>query len=238
MAGFLLGFWFAAALLGAPLAGSGGPRPMAAAASPLPRPAADAFVLSGPSGAGKSTLARLLVQRVPGLVFAVSCTTRPPRPGEVDGVDYFFVDNAAFDTLLARGRFVEWVETYGHRYGLTRDWAHQQLAAGKDILMDLDTTGARMARQALPGAVTILLLPPSAPELARRLRGRGTEAVELMNQRLGQARHELSRYPEYDFLVVNRTVEQACRELEAIVLAARARRERRRAEAQQILDGF
>lgn len=214
----------ALALLWLPLAGQGRP--------------GDVFVLSGPSGTGKSTLARKLVQRLPGLAFAVSSTTRPPRPGEREGVDYFFVDEAGFDRLLAQGRLVEWVEVYGHRYGLTRDWLERQQAKGTDILMDLDSDGARAVRQALPGAITICLLPPSAPELARRLRGRGSETPEQVDQRLARARQELSRYPEYDYLVVDRTVDQASRELEAIILAARARPARMRDAAQRILDGF
>jgi guanylate kinase len=196
------------------------------------------FVLSGPSGVGKSTLAKRLAGQVPGLVFAVSHTTRPPRPGEQDGVDYFFVDRAAFDAMLAKGAFAEWVETYGHRYGLSRGWVGAQLASGRDVLMDLDTSGARSVRTALPGVVTVLVMPPSAQELARRLRGRGTEPPGQLGQRLGRARGELARFAEYDYLVVNDDLDRAFREVEAIVLAERARRERRRAEARRILDSF
>lgn len=212
----------------------------AASAGPPPGnvPPGSVFVLSGPSGTGKSTLARKLVQQVPDLVFAVSHTTRPPRPGEVDGVDYFFVDEAAFDALLAQGRLAEWVKIYGHRYGLSRDWLGRQRETGKDVLMDLDTEGARTLRRAVPDAVTVLLLPPSAQELDRRLRGRGTEGPGQLRLRLRKARDEMARYPEYDYLVVNASVDQACADLQAIIRASRSRRERMAAVVRKILDGF
>jgi guanylate kinase len=212
-------------------------RPALAARSAA-SPPGTVFVLSAPSGTGKSTLAKRLAREVPGLVFAVSHTTRAPRPGERDGVDYFFVDDARFDAMLAQGRFQEWVELYGRRYGLSREWLERQLASGQDVLLDLDPTGARTVRSAIAASVTVFLLPPSARELARRLRGRGSETGQQVALRLGRARRECARYAEYDFLVVNETVDQAFRELEAIVLAARARQARRRAVAQAILDGF
>ena len=206
--------------------------------APLPRPPGIVFVLSAPSGTGKSTCARRLLQQVPGLVFAVSHTTRRPRPGEVDGKDYLFVDDAAFDALQAKGDFAEWVALYGHRYGLSKDWIRKQLASGKDILMDLDPTGTRAVRQAVPEAVTVFLLPPSARELAARLRGRGSENEAQLTLRLRQAGQQLCRYGEYDYLVINQTVDQACHELEAIVLAARARQPRRAPAARQIIESF
>jgi guanylate kinase len=212
-----------------------GVHPAAPAGAPQP---GTAFVLSGPSGCGKSTLARRLVRELPGLAFAVSHTTRAPRPGERDGVDYVFVDDARFDAMLAGGAFLEWVEIYGRRYGLAREAVERQLGAGRDLLLDLDTSAARTVRQALPGAVTVFLLPPSARELARRLRGRGSETGAQVARRLAQARHECSRYPEYDYLVVNDAVDEACAELRAIILASRARRERRRGAAERILSGF
>ena len=196
------------------------------------------FLLSAPSGTGKSTLAKKLVREVPGLVVAVSHTTRAPRPGEREGVDYFFVDDARFDAMLAQGRFQESVEIYGRRYGLSREWLEKQLAAGQDVLLDLATGPARTLRQTVPGTVSVFLLPPSAGELGRRLRRRATETGQQVALRLGQARHECSRYPEYDYLVVNDTVEQAFRELQAIVLATRARQARRCGQAQAILEGF
>jgi guanylate kinase len=200
--------------------------------------AGDVFVLSAPSGTGKSTLARRLVQEVPGLVFGVSHTTRPPRPGERDGVDYFFVDAARFDAMLAQGRFQAWTEIYGHRYGLDRHWMNQQRAMGLDLLLDLDTSGTRMLRKGVPEAVTMFLLPPSARELASRLRGRRSESRQQLDLRLGQARRELSRFGEYHYLVVNESVDQAFGELSAIIRAHRARLERRGAVAREILAGF
>jgi len=196
------------------------------------------FLLSAPSGTGKSTLAKRLALEVPGLAMAVSHTTRAPRSGEREGVDYFFVDDARFDAMLAQGRFQESVEIYGRRYGLSREWLEAQLAAGQDVLLDLATGPARALRQAVPGTVSVFLLPPSARELARRLRQRGSETAPQVALRLGRARLECSRYPEYDYLVVNDTVEQAFRELQAIILATRARQERRCGLAQTILEGF
>jgi guanylate kinase len=153
-------------------------------------------------------------------------------------VDYVFVDDAAFDALLARGRFVEWVEAYGHRYGLVREWLEGPLGGGRDLVLDLDTTGARRLRNVVPGAVTVLLFPPSARELARRLEARHTDSACQRAQRLDQARRELDRYPDYDYLVVNDDLEQAGQELAAIVTAARARQDRRAARARAILAGF
>ena len=208
------------------------------AQAPLSHPPGIIFVLSAPSGTGKSTCARKLIRQVPDLVFAVSHTTRRPRPGEVDGKDYLFVDDAAFDAMLAKGDFAESVAIYGHRYGLSRDWIRNQLASGKDILMDLDPTGTQVVRQAVPDTVTVFLLPPSARELAARLRGRGSESEAQLTLRLRQAGRQLFRYPEYDYLVINQTVDQACHELEAIILAARARQQRRAPAARQILESF
>ena len=222
--------WVVALALGGILAAQPAP--------PQPRARGTVFILSAPSGTGKSTLIRQLVRRVPDLVFAVSHTTRAPRPGEVDGVDYFFVDGAKFNAMLAQGRFAEWVEVYGHRYGLSREWLERQLDSGKDILMDLDTTGAQTVRAAIPEAESVFLLPPSAEELARRLRGRGSETEAQIALRLGQAKRELARFPEFTYLVVATTVERSFQELEAIVLASRARQQRRQPLARKIMEGF
>ncbi len=196
------------------------------------------FVLSAPSGAGKSTLSRRLVREVEGLIFSVSCTTRPTREGERDGVDYFFLDEARFDAMVAAGGFVEWVQVYDRRYGTGRAWLEQTLATGVDVLLDIETTGALNIRQALPEATMIFLLPPSAEEMEHRLRGRGTDGEAQIAIRMGHARHEIERYGAYDYLIVNDDLERAYRELESVVRAARARREHRSAAAEAILATF
>ena len=196
------------------------------------------FVLSAPSGTGKSTLARQLVKQTEDLNFSVSFTTRKPRPGEVDGRDYFFVDDATFDAMVAADGFVEWVKVYDRRYGTGKAWIQERLASGVDILLDIESQGARKVHQAIPDAVMVFLLPPSSQELSSRLRGRGDESEDQVRIRLDYARHELSQFDGYDYLVVNDTVEQAYRRLESIIIATRCRRERMGARAQAILDTF
>ena len=196
------------------------------------------FVLSAPSGTGKSTLARQLVKQTEDLNFSVSFTTRKPRPGEMDGRDYFFVDDATFDAMVAADGFVEWVKVYDRRYGTGKAWIQERLASGVDILLDIESQGARKVHQAIPDAVMVFLLPPSSQELSSRLRGRGDESEEQVRIRLDYARHELSQFDGYDYLVVNDTVEQAYRRLESIIIATRCRRERMGKTAQRILDSF
>jgi len=196
------------------------------------------FVLSAPSGTGKSTLAKQLVKQVPDLDFSVSFTTRKPRPGEVHGRDYFFVDDATFDAMVAEDGFVEWVEVYDRRYGTGKAWIQERLRAGGDILLDIETQGAGRVHEAIPDAVMVFLLPPSAGELAARLRGRGDESEEQVRIRLEYAHHELSQFAQYDYLVVNDKVDQAYQRLESIITATRSRRERMTGTAQRILDTF
>jgi len=204
----------------------------------LLRHSGNVFVLSAPSGTGKSTLAKQLVERVPDLDFSVSFTTRRPRPGETHGKDYFFVDDATFDAMVAANGFVEWVKVYDRRYGTGKQWIQEQLKSGRDILLDIESQGARMVHRAIPDAVMIFLLPPSAAELSARLRGRGDESEDQVHIRLDYARHELSQFAGYDYLVVNDTVEQAYRKLESIIIATRSRRERMGVAAQKILESF
>ena len=196
------------------------------------------YVLSAPSGAGKSTLVRRLMRHLPDLIFSISFTTRPPREGEIHGKDYFFVDDATFDAMLAEDGFIEWVQVYKHRYGTGRAWIEEQRASGKDILLDIETVGAKNVKAALPEAILVFLLPPSAEELTRRLRGRGTETEDQLAVRLQHARHEMEQFPHYEYLVVNEDLEAAYRQLESIFLAERSRQARMKLIARHILDSF
>ena len=196
------------------------------------------FVVSAPSGAGKSTLTQRLVRTVPDLIFSISFTTRKPRPGEVDGRDYFYIDDARFDAMVREGGFVEWVQVYGHRYGTGKDWLNSVLATGRDVLLDIETTGARNLRQAIPDARMIFILPPSAASLEDRLRSRGKDSDEQIRIRMEHARHEMECYPTYDYLVMNDDLESAYHQFEAIILATRATRERMTSAARAILEGF
>ena len=196
------------------------------------------FVVSAPSGAGKSTLAQRLVRTVPGLIFSISFTTRKPRPGEVDGQDYFFIDDARFDAMVREGGFVEWVQVYGHRYGTGREWLNEMLATGLDVLLDIETTGALNLRRAIPDARMVFILPPSAASLEARLRSRGKDSEEQIGIRLKHARHEMELYHAYDYLVMNDDLELAYKQFESIVYATRASRERVAPAAQKILEGF
>lgn len=197
-----------------------------------------AFVLSAPSGTGKSTLAKRLVASIPGLIFSISYTTRPPRAGEVDGEDYFFVDDATFDRMVEEGEFIEWVQVYKHRYGTGRKWLQRKLEEGVDILLDIETIGAQSVHKSLPDAVMIFLLPPSADELAKRLRGRGNDSADQVRIRLNYARHEMVHYPNYDYLIVNDDADTAYRNLESVFLSTRLRHDKTAALAEQILNTF
>jgi len=196
------------------------------------------FVVSAPSGAGKSTLAQRLVRTVPELIFSISFTTRKPRPGEVDGRDYFFIDDERFDAMVREDGFVEWVQVYGHRYGTGRDWLNGTLASGRDVLLDIETTGALNLRRAIPDACMIFILPPSAAALEGRLRSRGKDSDEQIGIRLQHARHEMELYHAYDYLILNDDLELAYTQLEGVVHATRVRRERMAPTAQRLLEGF
>lgn len=185
------------------------------------------FVVSAPSGAGKSTLLARVMPALPGLGFSVSHTTRAPRPGEVSGRDYHFVGREEFVALRERtpSGFLEWAEVHGNLYGTSRAEVEGLLAAGRDVVLDIDVQGARQLRGLLP-AVFIFIAPPSLEELSRRLRHRGTEAEETVRLRLANAREELQAAGEYDYLVVNETLDEAAAQLRAIVLAERCRQRR------------
>jgi len=182
------------------------------------------FVICAPSGAGKSTLVARLRAAVPGLGFSVSWTTRPPRPGEVDGREYRFPDEPRFRALAADGGLLEWAEVHGRLYGTARADVEEALAAGRDLLLDIDVQGAEQVRRSGLPAVSILVLPPDRATLEARLRGRGTEDEATLARRLGNAAREVACWPEFDYVVVNDDLDRAVAGLVAIVTAARQAR--------------
>jgi guanylate kinase len=174
-------------------------------------------VLSGPSGVGKSTVVAHMRTVHPEVWLSVSCTTRRPRPGEQEGVQYFFVDEDQFDKLVANGELLEWAEFAGHRYGTPRGAVLDRLAAGEPVLLEIDLQGARQIRHSMPDAHLVFLAPPSWDELVRRLTGRGTESPEVIERRLATARVELAAESEFDRTLVNTSVEAVARELLALM---------------------
>ena len=195
------------------------------------------FVLSAPSGTGKTTLTRRLARRVSGLRFSVSFTTRPPRPGEREGVDYHFVTRETFQRLRRRKAFLEWARVDGELYGTSRDQVLRSLARGDDLLLEIDTQGAEQVRRRLRGAVLIFILPPGPLDLRRRLLRRGAEP-EVLARRLALARREVPQYRSYDYLVLNDRVETATRDLQAIVRAEHCRVQRQASKGRRILREF
>lgn len=181
------------------------------------------FILSAPSGAGKTSLVKALLERETSLGLAISYTTRQPRLGEVDGVHYHFVEERRFLAMIEAGAFLEHAQVFGNRYGTAEAQVREALAAGQDLLLEIDWQGARQVRQRFPGAVSIFILPPSAPILAERLRGRGQDSEEVIAGRMRQARDEMSHFDEYDYLVVNDRFDQALDDLACLARAERLR---------------
>jgi len=179
------------------------------------------IVLSGPSGVGKDTVLRTLFELDPHLRYSVSYTTRPPRPGEVDGVSYSFVDEPTFRDMIERGELLEWAQVHGNLMGTSRQRVHDSLGRGDDIVLKIDVQGAAQLRDQVPGAIFIFLLPPSLEELRERLRARGSESDESLATRDADAVRELAEAERYDHRVVNDQVERAAREILDIVAASR-----------------
>jgi guanylate kinase len=177
-------------------------------------------VLSGPSAVGKSTVVRCLREQLADLYFSVSATTRAPRPGEVDGVDYHFVSPDEFQQLIDRGALLEWAEIHRglHRSGTLAQPVREAMAAGRPVLIEVDLAGARSVKSALPEALSVFLAPPSWAALEARLAGRGTETPEVMARRLATARAELAAQRDFDVVVVNRQLETACEELVSLLV--------------------
>jgi guanylate kinase len=191
----------------------------------------DLFIISAPSGAGKSSLVGALLAEDRNMALSVSYTTRAPRPGEVEGREYHFVDASTFTAMLERGEFLESAEVHGNRYGTSRKWIADARARGLDIVLEIDWQGARQVRKAFPEAVSVFILPPppDLQELERRLRGRGKDSEDAIGRRLANARDEIRHAGEFDYVIINKEFDEARRDLSAIVRASRLTISRQRA---------
>ena len=196
-------------------------------AAPIIRRRGVMLVVSSPSGAGKTTLTRTLLERDPDVSLSVSVTTRPARPGEVDGVHYHFIDRRTFQAMTDRGDLMEHAHVYGHSYGTPRPAVEAALAAGKDVLFDIDWQGAQQLRLAAEqDLIGIFILPPNMAELERRLRSRAQDPEEVVRHRLEQVTNDVTHWAEYDYVLVNHDLETSMRALTGILIAERLKRRR------------
>ena len=185
------------------------------------------LVLSSPSGAGKTTLARRLLASDPAITMSVSVTTRAPRPGEADGVDYFFVDEPRFKAMREAGQLLEWARVFDNHYGTPRAPVEAAIEAGRDILFDIDWQGAQQLEEKLPqDLVRVFILPPSATDLAARLSSRGQDSADVVARRMAAASAEISHWAEYDYVIINADLDASSASLRAILTAERLKRER------------
>ncbi|OGP76064.1 MAG: guanylate kinase [Deltaproteobacteria bacterium RBG_19FT_COMBO_60_16] len=196
----------------------------------------DVFVISAPSGSGKTTICRYLLQRVEGLELSISYTTRPRKPGETDGKDYFFINEEKFDSMLILKEFLEYASVYGNRYGTSRAGVRSIVSRGVDAVLEIDVQGGAKVKETLPEAILVGIFPPDWETLARRLTGRGRDSREEMETRLEAAGREMRELLAYDYLLVNDDLEKAVTQAEWIVRAHRLRRERVRARMEKILN--
>ena len=183
--------------------------------------AGNLYVVAAPSGAGKTTLVRMLLDTEHAVRLSISYTTRAPRPGEANGREYHFVEVADFLAMVERGDFLEWAEVHGNYYGTSQKWIADQLAAGHDVLLEIDWQGAQQVRAAFPDAIGVFILPPSMAELTRRLTGRGTDSADVIARRLAAAQAEMRHVGEFDYVIINDSLEQALDDLRAVVRASR-----------------
>lgn len=193
------------------------------------------IIVSAPSGAGKTSLLKALLERNDRLVLSISHTTRPPRPGEVSGEHYYFVPEEEFLELMGKGAFLEHARVFDYLYGTSEAAVHEQLMAGRDVILELDWQGAQQVRRRFPEVVSIFIVPPSIEALEQRLSNRGQDDASVIARRMRDARNELSHYPEYQYLVVNDDFEQALSELHSIVESEHLRTERNALHHAQVL---
>ena len=196
------------------------------------------FIISAPSGSGKSTLVSRLLSRDPSLMFSVSYTTRKPRGNEVDGEDYCFVSREDFERMAAGGEFLEHACVFGNYYGTHRGILEKARAAGRDLVLDIDVQGARQLKVAIPEAISVFVLPPSRDVLEQRLRARSQDSEEVIQRRLQGAAAEVRNYTQYDYVLINREIEESTARLASIVKAERLRKARMEEEVRPILESF
>lgn len=179
------------------------------------------YVVAAPSGAGKTTLVSLLLERESAVQLSISTTTRAPRPGEQNGREYHFVAVDAFRGMISRNEFLEWAEVHGNFYGTSKRWIEEQLAAERDVLLEIDWQGAQQVKKLFPEAISIFILPPSMDELRRRLVGRGTDAADVIERRLAAAEAEMRHVGEFDYVIINAQLDHALEDLRAVIRASR-----------------
>ena len=196
------------------------------------------YIISAPSGSGKTTLLQHLLRSSKDLKFSVSHTTRPPRQGEREGVDYFFVDRPTFMRIVERGEFLEWAEFNGQLYGTSREFVQEQLEAGRDVILDIEVQGARQVKAKVEGAIAIFVLPPSFEELKRRLTARMLESDDMIRRRLEIAKKEILFYRDYDYIIINDILENSIGLLESIVRSGAALPMRQEGRVEEIIASF
>ncbi|MDT8386643.1 MAG: guanylate kinase [Thiogranum sp.] len=196
------------------------------------------YIVSAPSGAGKTSLVKALLERADGITVSISHTTRQPRPGERDGVDYHFIDKSEFERRVQAGQFLEYAQVFDNYYGTSRTGVFEQLENGCDVILEIDWQGARQVRESVPESIKVFILPPDQQALRERLTGRGQDSEAVIERRMRDARSEMSHFEEYDYLVFNDEFERAVRELEALFIAQRLRRARQQQRYAEELRGL
>lgn len=196
------------------------------------------YVISAPSGAGKTSLVKALLAQDSQIGVSVSHTTRGMRPGEEDGKDYNFVSMDTFNAMIEQGQFLEYAEVFTNKYGTSQLWVEEQLQQGRDVILEIDWQGAEQVRRLMPECLSVFILPPSAAELRKRLTGRGTDADEVINHRMSEAKSEMSHYGEYEYLIINDDFDTALNELQAVFSARRLELYRQQLKHEALLQGL